>query len=86
MKKKFKETFIGKLLKGVAEGALDILPIPDIRNYFAKDEDGNGKISLKEIDFLKVGGAAVGIAILIKLELIDLTVVIQILKALTGFS
>ena len=46
MKKKFKETFAGKLLKGVAEGALDILPIPDIRNYFAKDKDGNTALLL----------------------------------------
>ena len=82
MKKKFKETFVGKALKTFAEGALDVLPIPDIRTYFAKDKDGNGIISYKEVDYLKLGGAVAVLATLLKLDIVDFNQVIELIKAL----
>lgn len=80
MKKQFKETKGFKILKTVSNVALDVLPVPDIRKYFDRDQDG--KISYKDFKWFEF---LIGIGILgalIKFEIIDIDQVIQLINAL----
>ena len=83
MKKPFKDTKAFKVLKLVGAGAWDVLPLPNLRTFF--DTDGDGKITtrdLKGIAWLKLAGAVIAMAILLKLGIIDMDQVIELIKAL----
>lgn len=84
-KKPFKETATGKILKGVFNGAMDVLPIPDLRNIFDKNEDG--KINYKDLRNIKwfhLAGAVGVLAVLIKLEIVDPIHVFELIKLFLG--
>ncbi len=85
MKKPFKDTLFGKILKPILKGAWDVLPLPNLRTFF--DTDNDGKITtkdLKGIAWLKLAGAVGVLAGLIKFEVVDPGQVMDLLKLLVG--
>lgn len=80
MKKKFKDTAVGKILKGVIRGAIDVSPIPSVLQYFDRNQDG--KVNLKDFKWFEFTGAVAMLAALIKLEIVDPEQVIELVKLL----
>ena len=83
MKKPFKETKAYSILKPLAAGIWDVLPLPNLRTFF--DTDGDGKITrrdLKGVAWIKLAGAVIAMAVLLKLGIIDMSQVIELIKAL----
>jgi len=84
--KKLKETKGGKIIKGVLEGALDVLPLPTMFKTWL-DTDKDGKITVKDfknMNWMGLGGAVAMLAILLKLEIVNFNQVIELIKVLTG--
>ena len=83
MKKPFKETKAYSILKPLAAGIWDVLPLPNLRTFF--DTDGDGKITrrdLKGVAWIKLAGAVLAMAILMKLDIVNPEQVIELIKGL----
>jgi len=89
----FKESKFGKIIlsapvKSIASGILDVLPIPNVISWF--DKDSNGKVNwedvkqFKGVDYLKIAAAVGTLGALIKLNIVDLEVVVQLLHTFMG--
>lgn len=82
-RKPFKETKVYGIIKSIANIAIDVLPIPDPRKYFDKDQDG--KVDLKDLSQLKwvEFAAAIGVcAFLVYFEIVSLDQLLTIIKTL----
>ena len=83
MKKKFKDTKGGQIIKGVLNGVLDVAPIPDVRQWFDKDQ--NGKVNwedikqFKGVDYFKIAGGVGFLAVLIKFDIVNFEQVKELL-------
>ncbi len=88
MKKKFKDTKGGKILKSVLNGAMDVLPLPDLRTYVDKNEDG--KINwedvkhFKGVDYFKLAGGVTLLAVMIKFDIVNFEEVAELIKLFLG--
>lgn len=75
--KKFKETkagkATGKVLKGLFNIAMDVLPVPDVRRYFDKDKDGKYTVNdLRQFKWFEFAGAIALFSILLYFNVIDM--------------
>jgi len=82
MKKKFKDTKVGGLLKGLVGGALNTLPFPT--NFLKLDRDGDGKVTLKDFKPIELAGGVGILAFLLYFKIVDLNQILELIKALTG--
>jgi hypothetical protein len=82
MKKQFKDTKGFKIIKSVGNVALDILPIPDIRKYF--DRDNDGKVSYKDFKWFEflIGIGILGV--LINYDIVQPEQIIALIQAILG--
>ncbi len=77
MKKKFKETQVGKALgaglKGLFNVAMDVLPLPDVRKYLDKDKDGKYTVNdLRHFKWFEFAGAIVLMSLLLYFKVINM--------------
>jgi len=80
-KKKFKETKAGKGLKALLNIGMDVLPIPDVRRYFDKDQDGKYTLAdLRHFKWFEFAGAVVLFSLLIYFEIIDMAQLKELIK------
>ena len=78
MKKPFKETKAYSILKPLAAGIWDVLPLPNLRTFF--DTDGDGKITrrdLKGVAWIKLAGSVIAWAVLIEIVVVHRERVLQ---------
>jgi len=81
-RKPFKQTKLFGILKGVAEVAIDILPIPDPRKYFDKNQDGKVDVTdLSKIKWTELVTAVGLCAAMLYFEIIDYNTLIGLIKA-----
>lgn len=93
MKKKFSETVmgrtlkgetkVGKILKAVLQGVLDVAPIPALK-YFKLDRNQDGKVTVKDFRWFELAGAVAMLAILINYEIVQPEQVVELIKLLLG--